>query len=161
MPIVSATVFITLFLLDVVLLKPKYSSLVLLLGRSFDAISDPVVGFLVNKTQRRGQLKLHHSNLTKSQLSMWLIILKILNNPFAPRWIANKTYIGNYSVRIPWQTQSNRSVAKVSFDSLESKLRETFSIDSSDGLRWVMFLSNYLKLIFEIFFVIFLALDFC
>ena len=55
LPIVSATVFITLFLLDVVLLKPRYNSIVLLVGRSFDAISDPVVGFLVNKTQRKGK----------------------------------------------------------------------------------------------------------
>ena len=58
LPIVSATVFITLFLLDVCLLKPRYSSVVLLVGRSFDAISDPIVGFLVNKTQRKGSLPL-------------------------------------------------------------------------------------------------------
>ena len=57
LPLVTATVFITLFLLDVVLLEPKYSSLVLLLGRSFDAVSDPLVGFLVNKTQRKGNLQ--------------------------------------------------------------------------------------------------------
>ncbi|XP_028849558.1 sodium-dependent lysophosphatidylcholine symporter 1-like [Denticeps clupeoides] len=44
--------FIQIFLLDVVQMSPIYVSLVLFLGRAWDAISDPLVGLAVSKTGR-------------------------------------------------------------------------------------------------------------
>ncbi|XP_074868197.1 uncharacterized protein LOC142022349 isoform X5 [Carettochelys insculpta] len=45
--------FFPIFLLDVVQLEPFHSSLILFLGRAWDAITDPAVGFLVSKSPRR------------------------------------------------------------------------------------------------------------
>ncbi|XP_054836579.1 sodium-dependent lysophosphatidylcholine symporter 1-B-like isoform X4 [Eublepharis macularius] len=45
--------FFQLFLLDVVQLEPFLASLILFLGRVWDAVSDPVVGFLVGRSPRR------------------------------------------------------------------------------------------------------------
>ncbi|XP_073164948.1 sodium-dependent lysophosphatidylcholine symporter 1-like isoform X7 [Lepidochelys kempii] len=45
--------FLQIFLLDVVQLEPFHSSLILFLGRAWDAVTDPAVGFLVSKSPRR------------------------------------------------------------------------------------------------------------
>ncbi|XP_075757020.1 sodium-dependent lysophosphatidylcholine symporter 1-like isoform X2 [Pelodiscus sinensis] len=45
--------FFQIFLLDVVQLDPFYSSLILFLGRAWDAVTDPAVGFLVSRSPRR------------------------------------------------------------------------------------------------------------
>ncbi|XP_025897774.1 sodium-dependent lysophosphatidylcholine symporter 1-A-like [Nothoprocta perdicaria] len=50
--------FLQIFLLDVVQLKPFHASLILFLGRAWDAITDPAVGFLVSKSPRRKYGKL-------------------------------------------------------------------------------------------------------
>ncbi|XP_039353764.1 sodium-dependent lysophosphatidylcholine symporter 1-like isoform X3 [Mauremys reevesii] len=45
--------FLQIFLLDVVQLEPFHSSLILFLGRAWDAVTDPAVGFLISKSPRR------------------------------------------------------------------------------------------------------------
>ncbi|KAM8798050.1 sodium-dependent lysophosphatidylcholine symporter 1-like [Eudromia elegans] len=50
--------FLQIFLLDVVQLKPFHASLILFLGRAWDAVTDPAVGFLVSKSPRRKYGKL-------------------------------------------------------------------------------------------------------
>ncbi|XP_050774285.1 sodium-dependent lysophosphatidylcholine symporter 1-like isoform X4 [Gopherus flavomarginatus] len=45
--------FFQIFLLDVVQLEPFHSSLILFLGRAWDAVTDPAVGFLISKSPRR------------------------------------------------------------------------------------------------------------
>ncbi|XP_066834600.1 uncharacterized protein [Anser cygnoides] len=47
-----------IFLLDVVQLEPFHASLILFLGRAWDAVTDPAVGFLVSKSPRRKYGKL-------------------------------------------------------------------------------------------------------
>ncbi|XP_063712729.1 sodium-dependent lysophosphatidylcholine symporter 1-B-like [Symsagittifera roscoffensis] len=53
-PIVTSTVFINLFLLETAGITARNVSVVLFVARAFDAISDPIVGILVNKTQQKG-----------------------------------------------------------------------------------------------------------
>ncbi|XP_025962805.2 sodium-dependent lysophosphatidylcholine symporter 1-A-like isoform X2 [Dromaius novaehollandiae] len=50
--------FLQIFLLDVVQLEPVHVSLILFLGRAWDAVTDPAVGFLVSKSPRRKYGKL-------------------------------------------------------------------------------------------------------
>ncbi|XP_035199472.1 sodium-dependent lysophosphatidylcholine symporter 1-like isoform X2 [Oxyura jamaicensis] len=50
--------FLQIFLLDVVQLEPFHASLILFLGRAWDAVTDPAVGFLVGKSPRRKYGKL-------------------------------------------------------------------------------------------------------
>ncbi|XP_067410114.1 sodium-dependent lysophosphatidylcholine symporter 1-like isoform X2 [Emydura macquarii macquarii] len=50
--------FFQIFLLDVVQLESFYASLILFLGRAWDAVTDPAVGFLVSKSPRRKRGKL-------------------------------------------------------------------------------------------------------
>ncbi|XP_076208388.1 sodium-dependent lysophosphatidylcholine symporter 1-like isoform X3 [Aptenodytes patagonicus] len=45
--------FLQIFLLDVVQLEPFHASLIIFLGRAWDAVTDPVIGFLVSKSPRR------------------------------------------------------------------------------------------------------------
>ncbi|KAJ6655877.1 hypothetical protein lerEdw1_004647 [Lerista edwardsae] len=45
--------FLQIFLLDVVQLEPLHASLILFLGRAWDAVADPAVGFLVSRSPRR------------------------------------------------------------------------------------------------------------
>ncbi|KAJ1122874.1 hypothetical protein NDU88_001347 [Pleurodeles waltl] len=45
--------FLQIFLLDVVLLEPFHASMILFLGRAWDAISDPAIGFLVSRSPSR------------------------------------------------------------------------------------------------------------
>ncbi|XP_042318214.1 sodium-dependent lysophosphatidylcholine symporter 1-like isoform X2 [Sceloporus undulatus] len=45
--------FFQIFLLDVVQLEPIHASLILFLGRAWDAMADPVVGTLVSRSPRR------------------------------------------------------------------------------------------------------------
>uniref|UniRef100_A0A8D0E381 Sodium-dependent lysophosphatidylcholine symporter 1 n=1 Tax=Salvator merianae TaxID=96440 RepID=A0A8D0E381_SALMN len=45
--------FLQIFLLDVVQLEPFHASLILFLGRAWDAVADPMVGFLVSRSPRR------------------------------------------------------------------------------------------------------------
>ncbi|XP_025917656.1 sodium-dependent lysophosphatidylcholine symporter 1-like isoform X4 [Apteryx rowi] len=45
--------FFQIFLLDVVQLEPFHASLILFLGRAWDAVTDPAIGFLVSKSPRR------------------------------------------------------------------------------------------------------------
>ncbi|KAL8179937.1 UNVERIFIED_CONTAM: hypothetical protein K2H54_074261 [Gekko kuhli] len=45
--------FLQIFLLDVVQLEPFHASLILFLGRAWDAVTDPAVGFLVSRSPRR------------------------------------------------------------------------------------------------------------
>ncbi|XP_077092705.1 sodium-dependent lysophosphatidylcholine symporter 1-A [Siphateles boraxobius] len=42
--------FLQIFLLDVALLDPLYASVILFVGRAWDAVTDPTVGFLVSRT---------------------------------------------------------------------------------------------------------------
>ncbi|XP_017310606.1 sodium-dependent lysophosphatidylcholine symporter 1-B [Ictalurus punctatus] len=42
--------FLQIYLLDVALLDPFYASVILFVGRAWDAITDPTVGFLVSRT---------------------------------------------------------------------------------------------------------------
>ncbi|XP_069739860.1 sodium-dependent lysophosphatidylcholine symporter 1-like isoform X3 [Narcine bancroftii] len=44
--------FLQIFLLDVVQMETFYASLILFIGRAWDAFTDPVVGFLVSKSRR-------------------------------------------------------------------------------------------------------------
>ena len=62
-PIVTSTVFINLFLLETAGITARNVSVVLFVARAFDAISDPIVGILVNKTQQKGQLVNYASKL--------------------------------------------------------------------------------------------------
>ncbi|KFV12137.1 Major facilitator superfamily domain-containing protein 2A-A, partial [Pterocles gutturalis] len=50
--------FLQIFLLDVVQLEPFHASLIIFLGRAWDAVTDPVIGFLVSKSPRRKYGKL-------------------------------------------------------------------------------------------------------
>ncbi|XP_075373700.1 sodium-dependent lysophosphatidylcholine symporter 1-like isoform X2 [Mycteria americana] len=50
--------FLQIFLLDVVQLEPFRASLIIFLGRAWDAVTDPAVGFLVSKSPRRKYGKL-------------------------------------------------------------------------------------------------------
>ncbi|KAM9648181.1 sodium-dependent lysophosphatidylcholine symporter 1-like isoform 9-T10 [Morphnus guianensis] len=50
--------FLQIFLLDVVQLEPFHVSLIIFLGRAWDAVTDPAVGFLVSKSPRRKYGKL-------------------------------------------------------------------------------------------------------
>ncbi|NWW53682.1 NLS1A protein, partial [Pedionomus torquatus] len=50
--------FLQIFLLDVVQLEPFYASLIIFLGRAWDAVTDPVIGFLVSKSPRKKYGKL-------------------------------------------------------------------------------------------------------
>ncbi|KAM9219105.1 sodium-dependent lysophosphatidylcholine symporter 1-like isoform 2-T2 [Leptosomus discolor] len=50
--------FLQIFLLDVVQLKPFHASLIIFLGRAWDAVTDPAIGFLVSKSPRRKYGKL-------------------------------------------------------------------------------------------------------
>ncbi|NXT40696.1 NLS1A protein, partial [Pelecanoides urinatrix] len=45
--------FLQIFLLDVVQLEPFHASLIIFLGRAWDAVTDPAIGFLVSKSPRR------------------------------------------------------------------------------------------------------------
>ncbi|XP_075577187.1 sodium-dependent lysophosphatidylcholine symporter 1-like [Pelecanus crispus] len=45
--------FFQIFLLDVVQLEPFNASLIIFLGRAWDAVTDPAVGFLVSKSPKR------------------------------------------------------------------------------------------------------------
>uniref|UniRef100_A0A8D0HMZ7 Uncharacterized protein n=1 Tax=Sphenodon punctatus TaxID=8508 RepID=A0A8D0HMZ7_SPHPU len=45
--------FFQIFLLDVVQLEPFHASLILFLGRAWDAVTDPTVGFLVSRSPQR------------------------------------------------------------------------------------------------------------
>ncbi|KFV91633.1 Major facilitator superfamily domain-containing protein 2A-A, partial [Fulmarus glacialis] len=45
--------FLQIFLLDVVQLEPFHASLIIFLGRAWDAVTDPAVGFLVSKSPKR------------------------------------------------------------------------------------------------------------
>ncbi|XP_059836559.1 sodium-dependent lysophosphatidylcholine symporter 1-like [Hypanus sabinus] len=44
--------FLQIFLLDVVQMEAFYASLIIFIGRAWDAFTDPVVGFLVSKSRR-------------------------------------------------------------------------------------------------------------
>ncbi|GAB0197384.1 sodium-dependent lysophosphatidylcholine symporter 1-like [Grus japonensis] len=44
--------FLQIFLLDVVQLDPFHASLIIFLGRAWDAVTDPAIGFLVSKSPR-------------------------------------------------------------------------------------------------------------
>ncbi|XP_048464528.1 sodium-dependent lysophosphatidylcholine symporter 1-like [Rhincodon typus] len=44
--------FLQIFLLDVVQMEAFYASLILFIGRVWDAFTDPIVGFLVSKSRR-------------------------------------------------------------------------------------------------------------
>uniref|UniRef100_A0A672UIH5 Major facilitator superfamily domain containing 2A n=1 Tax=Strigops habroptila TaxID=2489341 RepID=A0A672UIH5_STRHB len=44
--------FLQIFLLDVVQLEPLHASLIIFLGRAWDAVTDPAIGFLVSKSPR-------------------------------------------------------------------------------------------------------------
>ncbi|XP_069727642.1 sodium-dependent lysophosphatidylcholine symporter 1-like isoform X1 [Phaenicophaeus curvirostris] len=44
--------FLQIFLLDVVQLEPFHASLIIFLGRAWDAVTDPAIGFLVSKSPR-------------------------------------------------------------------------------------------------------------
>ncbi|XP_077192116.1 sodium-dependent lysophosphatidylcholine symporter 1-like isoform X2 [Paroedura picta] len=50
--------FLQIFLLDVVQLEPFHASLILFLGRAWDAVTDPAVGFLVSRSPNRRYGKL-------------------------------------------------------------------------------------------------------
>ncbi|KAM6194477.1 sodium-dependent lysophosphatidylcholine symporter 1-like [Sarcoramphus papa] len=50
--------FLQIFLLDVVQLEPFHASLIIFLGRAWDAVTDPAVGFLVSKSPKRKYGKL-------------------------------------------------------------------------------------------------------
>ncbi|NXS50823.1 NLS1A protein, partial [Balaeniceps rex] len=50
--------FFQIFLLDVVQLEPFNVSLIIFLGRAWDAVTDPAIGFLVSKSPRRKHGKL-------------------------------------------------------------------------------------------------------
>ncbi|KAM6248637.1 sodium-dependent lysophosphatidylcholine symporter 1-like [Porphyrio hochstetteri] len=50
--------FLQIFLLDVVQLEPFYVSLIIILGRAWDALTDPTIGLLVSKSPRRKYGKL-------------------------------------------------------------------------------------------------------
>ncbi|XP_027646071.1 sodium-dependent lysophosphatidylcholine symporter 1-like isoform X2 [Falco peregrinus] len=50
--------FLQIFLLDVVQLEPFHASLIIFLGRAWDAVTDPAIGFLVSKSPRRKYGKL-------------------------------------------------------------------------------------------------------
>ncbi|XP_048353901.1 sodium-dependent lysophosphatidylcholine symporter 1-B-like [Sphaerodactylus townsendi] len=45
--------FLQIFLLDVAQLEPFHASLILFVGRAWDAVTDPAVGFLVSRSPRR------------------------------------------------------------------------------------------------------------
>ncbi|XP_061486860.1 sodium-dependent lysophosphatidylcholine symporter 1-like isoform X1 [Rhineura floridana] len=45
--------FLQIFLLDVVQMEPFHASLILFLGKAWDAVADPMVGFLVSRSPRR------------------------------------------------------------------------------------------------------------
>ncbi|CAI5778525.1 Hypothetical predicted protein [Podarcis lilfordi] len=45
--------FLQIFLLDVVQLEPFHASLILFLGKAWDAVADPAIGFLVSRSPRR------------------------------------------------------------------------------------------------------------
>ncbi|XP_078507830.1 sodium-dependent lysophosphatidylcholine symporter 1-B-like isoform X3 [Lissotriton helveticus] len=45
--------FLQIFLLDVIQLAPFHASMILFLGRAWDAISDPAIGFLVSRSPQR------------------------------------------------------------------------------------------------------------
>uniref|UniRef100_UPI003590006C sodium-dependent lysophosphatidylcholine symporter 1 n=1 Tax=Myxine glutinosa TaxID=7769 RepID=UPI003590006C len=46
-------IFLQIFLLDVALVNPFYASVILFVGRAWDAFTDPLIGFLVSKSPRR------------------------------------------------------------------------------------------------------------
>uniref|UniRef100_A0A8C0G208 Sodium-dependent lysophosphatidylcholine symporter 1 n=1 Tax=Chelonoidis abingdonii TaxID=106734 RepID=A0A8C0G208_CHEAB len=50
--------FLQIYLLDVAQLDPFYASIILFVGRAWDAITDPMVGFFITKTpwSRLGRL---------------------------------------------------------------------------------------------------------
>ncbi|XP_059163112.1 sodium-dependent lysophosphatidylcholine symporter 1-B-like [Physella acuta] len=53
---ITATVigfFLNIFLLEVALLKPRYVSIILFSGKAWDAVTDPTIGILVQKTNTR------------------------------------------------------------------------------------------------------------
>ncbi|XP_063206170.1 sodium-dependent lysophosphatidylcholine symporter 1-A-like isoform X2 [Chroicocephalus ridibundus] len=50
--------FLQIFLLDVVQMEPLHASLIIFLGRAWDAVTDPAIGFLVSKSPRRKYGKL-------------------------------------------------------------------------------------------------------
>ncbi|KFP65672.1 Major facilitator superfamily domain-containing protein 2A-A, partial [Cariama cristata] len=50
--------FLQIFLLDVVQLEPFHASLIIFLGKAWDAVTDPAIGFLVSKSPRRKYGKL-------------------------------------------------------------------------------------------------------
>ncbi|XP_033009721.1 sodium-dependent lysophosphatidylcholine symporter 1-like isoform X1 [Lacerta agilis] len=50
--------FLQIFLLDVVQLEPFHASLILFLGKAWDAVADPAIGFLVSRSPRRSWGKL-------------------------------------------------------------------------------------------------------
>uniref|UniRef100_A0A4W6D4I5 Major facilitator superfamily (MFS) profile domain-containing protein n=1 Tax=Lates calcarifer TaxID=8187 RepID=A0A4W6D4I5_LATCA len=43
--------FLQIYLLDVAQLDPFYASIILFVGRAWDAITDPTVGFLVSRSR--------------------------------------------------------------------------------------------------------------
>ncbi|XP_074013406.1 sodium-dependent lysophosphatidylcholine symporter 1-like isoform X2 [Numenius arquata] len=50
--------FLQIFLLDVAQMEPFHASLIIFLGRAWDAVTDPAIGFLVSKSPRRKYGKL-------------------------------------------------------------------------------------------------------
>ncbi|XP_068607869.1 sodium-dependent lysophosphatidylcholine symporter 1-B-like isoform X2 [Brachionichthys hirsutus] len=46
--------FLQIYLLDVALLDPLHASIILFMGRAWDAVTDPTVGFLVSRTKWTG-----------------------------------------------------------------------------------------------------------
>uniref|UniRef100_A0A8C3J0F4 Uncharacterized protein n=1 Tax=Calidris pygmaea TaxID=425635 RepID=A0A8C3J0F4_9CHAR len=50
--------FLQIFLLDVARVEPFHASLIIFLGRAWDAVTDPAIGFLVSKSPRRKYGKL-------------------------------------------------------------------------------------------------------
>ncbi|PKU32087.1 sodium-dependent lysophosphatidylcholine symporter 1- hypothetical protein [Limosa lapponica baueri] len=50
--------FLQIFLLDVAQVEPFHASLIIFLGRAWDAVTDPAIGFLVSKSPRRKYGKL-------------------------------------------------------------------------------------------------------
>ncbi|XP_071671714.1 sodium-dependent lysophosphatidylcholine symporter 1-like isoform X4 [Patagioenas fasciata] len=82
--------FFQIFLLDIVQLEPIHASLILFLGRAWDAVTDPAIGFLVSKSPRRKYGKL------------------------VP-WIAGSMPFGVLSYCLMWSTLSDATPASLKF----------------------------------------------
>ncbi|XP_075254115.1 sodium-dependent lysophosphatidylcholine symporter 1-like isoform X3 [Convolutriloba macropyga] len=120
-PIVTSTVFINLFLLETAMLTARNVSVVLFVARAFDAISDPIVGVLVNKTQQkrptlRRWMMAALPFLVGSYFALWLTMTEV------DQWIrvvyytiiyiilqvAFTVYSVPYSALIMYQTNNRR-----------------------------------------------------